>query len=547
MKKNQIFVAATCISLALSACGNTGDKEPAAVETKEQETVSTEEETEPARAGDAGEAEAKEEPVTADDNGENEAKEEPATAVDAGIYKDANEPSGDGENAVCMEAYKEFIDSKEGLYFDIYEADGYEKDRPYSLDEFFETKKKNSEPALYEYHDLEYADIDCGNDGVKELLIRYTVSGEMSEYEGDYVFENVIKYIDGRLEVCAEAVSHYRFTETVNRYGVIASGFIDFAGANVWSSQRGVDRDGKLHEIMDSSTSYAEAIPGMYSGFSDGEPDFTELSDMCNELGEDFYVYSTDIAYGSMKGQRVYSYELSGHGEYKDAIEDVFKNADVKLLQYDEYKKAIQSVIEEFGLTSETFNAGEPDFTAFPQTDDEKAKEPWKEAYEEYIHDLLTGKEYMHDEYEVYQIEDPNAVILIASEDITQDGIPELWVYAHHDENFVQASILSYEDGNRIFINDAMNWYYNPETKTLYAHEGGYAELFTAYKFENGSFVKDYELWNDESYYLINKDNEMEDISEEQANALIAEFEEGKAKYTLKPTEVSLSNFNDIF
>lgn len=460
--------------------------------------------------------------------------------------EEAVDSAMNNEDAISMEAYQEFIDSGESLYFDIYDMEGFEKDKAYSLEEFLKTKKKNYDPALYKYYDLEYAFIDCGDDGVKELLIRYAFTGEMSEYEGDYVFENVIKYVDGKLEVCAEACSHYRYNETINGYGIISDAFIDFAGANIWSSERGVDKNGVVHEIKSSSMSYAEAIPGIYSGYSSDEPDFSGLSDMCSELGEDFYVYKAEFEYGSMKDQKIYSYELSGNEQYRDAIEDVFNKANVKLLQSDEYDKVVKRVIEEFGLTEEAFNAGEPNFTAFPETVGTKTLEPWEEAYETYLYDLLSGKEYMHDMYEVYSIAGPDAKVLIALDDITEDGIPELWIYTDYNDDFVLGSVLSYKDGSLIFVNDAMNSYYNPESKALYANEGGYAEIFTVYGLEDGAFVKKYELWNDGGYYIINGDNTEESISEEQANAMITEYEDGKEKYTLKPIEVSINNVEDV-
>lgn len=518
MKKKLLLGAIICTLLALTACGNNDGKDEAVAEGS-AETNAAESIPKP----------------------DNEIVTDKAEETDTSDETD--DSTADEENAISMEAYQKFIDSGESLYFDIYDMEGFEKDKAYSLEEFLKTKKNNYDPVLYKYYDLEYAFIDCGDDGVKELLIRYVFSGEMSEYEGDYVFENVIKYVDGKLEVCAEACSHYRYDETINGYGIISDAFIDYAGANIWSSERGIDKNGVLHEIKSSSMSYAEAIPGIYSGYSSDEPDFSGLSDMCSELGEDLYVYKAEFEYGSMKDQKIYTYELSGNEQYRDAIEDVFNKANIKLLQSDEYDKVVERVIEEFGLTEETFNAGEPEFTAFSVKED--SKEPWKAAYEDYLFDLLTGKEYMHDSYEAYSIAGPDASVLIAVDDITEDGIPELWVYSSYDD-YVEGIILSYKDDSRICVNDAMNWYYNPESKVLYAHEGGYAEKFTAYKFENGSFTKDYELWQEDSYYLVKSDNTEEPISEDQANALISEFESGKTQYTLQPIEVNLGNVDEI-
>ncbi len=521
MKKNYMLGTIICTLLILTACGTKENKDETVVEmnTKEDEVQEI--------------SESAVQEIS-----------EPVQESETEKIEEADEHAKNDENSISMEAYQNFIDSGEGLYFDIYDSGVFEKNKAYSFDEFFKVKKDNFTSVLYKYYDLEYAFIDCGNDGVKELLIRYAVAGEMSEYEGDYVFENAIKYIDGRLEVCAESYSHYRINEMINEYGIIGGAFVDYAGANVWSSEKGVDKNGNFHEIMISATSCAEAIPGMYRGYSPDEPDFIELSEVCNELGDNFYDYATEIKYDSTKDQKIFSYKLNGNENYKDAIEEVFNKANVNLLPLDEYDKALNKVIEEFGLTEESFYAGEPEFTAFSINDD--SKELWKVAYEDYLFDLLTGKEYMHDFYTAEPLQGPDVEVQIALKDITEDGIPELWIYSFYGEDDAYGTIMTYKDGKLDDITGYMNYYYNPETKLLYANQGGYAEPFTVYRFENGSFVMSYTLWHEDGYKLIKSDNSEETISEDQANALVAEFESGRKKYTLEPITVNLDSVDEI-
>ena len=386
---------------------------------------------------------------------------EPETEPSEEIAEEETEPVE--ELTKSMDAYQRFLSGEEGLYFDIYEMTGFDKNKAYMLNDFFKTKKENFETYLIGFSDLEYSFIDCGNDGIQELLIRYSLSDEMSEYEGDYSIENIIKLIDGRLEVCAEAVSHYRANEIINKYGVISGAFIDYAGANVWSSDRGVNTDGKLHSIFDSSTSYAEAIPGIYSGYSSDEPDFTELSGLCDELGDSFYVYSTKISYGKMKDKTIYSYKLSGSEENKNTIEAVFEKSGVTWYEYDEYDGIIRNTIEEFGLTDEEFYSDEPEFTPFPEHMsnmafyDDISKEPWKKAYKDYLYGIMAGKEDLSDYYEVVSYVQGSASFDIF--DITGDGVPELFVSPSQDP----WRAYKYENGELVDLGSDYLEGYNPE------------------------------------------------------------------------------------
>jgi hypothetical protein len=224
-------------------------------------------------------------------------------------------------------------------------------------------KKNNPEFQLYEWSNLEYSFIDCGNDGEPELAIKYAYTGEMSEYEGDYVYTDVIKLVDGKLQLCAECVSHYRTEETVNQYGVISSSFIDFAGANIWLSYSGIDKNGKLESIMDCSDSYAEAIPGIYTGYN-GEPDFSSVAETFYESGDSVHIYKAAIGYGQLAGQTIYAYQNTGEVIESDVITGILDSAGVQWFSSDEYDKKIDGVIEEFGLTHDLFYSNEPSYMA---------------------------------------------------------------------------------------------------------------------------------------------------------------------------------------
>ena len=261
-------------------------------------------------------------------------------------------------------AYENFLKGEGKIYFDVYNSDAHNNEFADGclLDEFLKNRKaRNTELTLYEYYDLQYAYIDCGHDGIPELTLRYMYTGEMSESEGDYEFIDVIKYIDGRLELCAEALSHYREYETVNESGIITSSFIDHAGLNIYTSYSGIDKNGKLHDLMGDTDSCGDAIPSIYAGF-EGEIDLREIYDHYGDEYYDIHIYSTNINFGNFSGKTIYSYTVPDEKIDADMVINQFEKAGAVWYEYEEYKGMINKVIEEFDLTAALFYGEEPKY-----------------------------------------------------------------------------------------------------------------------------------------------------------------------------------------
>ena len=186
-------------------------------------------------------------------------------------------------------------------------------------------------------------------------------TGEMSESEGDYEFIDVIKYIDGRLELCAEALSHYREYETVNESGIITSSFIDHAGLNIYTSYSGIDKNGKLHDLMGDTDLCGDAIPSIYVGF-EGEIDLREIYDHYGDEYYDIHIYSTNINFGNFSGKTIYSYTVPDEKIDADIVINQFEKAGAVWYEYEEYEGMINKVIEEFDLTAALFYREEPKY-----------------------------------------------------------------------------------------------------------------------------------------------------------------------------------------
>ena len=103
---------------------------------------------------------------------------------------------------------------------------------------------------IYEFYDLntddkvvEYAYLDCGNDGIDELAVRITVPiGDQTEYF-------IIKEIGGQLETIYSVDAWPRRKVMLGQYGFIA---LEASGgaAGTFFSKCYVDETGKLHYLF---------------------------------------------------------------------------------------------------------------------------------------------------------------------------------------------------------------------------------------------------------------------------------------------------------
>ena len=257
-----------------------------------------------------------------------------------------------------LDAYERFLNNAGIAYMDRSgNGDGYK------LSDFLDYKVRELEGENYSYSNLQYAYIDCGNDGILELLLAYSIDGDPNNLEGSYDYQTVIKYSEDRLFICGEALSHYRRWEGINQYGILSTGFVDFAGANVWNGFYGFDASGSKYSIMSQSSSSADAIPGMYFGY-EGEPDFRDLYDKSSNGLCDVYIEATTIEYGSRSGEEIYSYQLFEGADIDESIVlDALSSSGVKYYSYSDYTRQTDDVIREFGLTPDMFYADEPKFT----------------------------------------------------------------------------------------------------------------------------------------------------------------------------------------
>ncbi len=126
-----------------------------------------------------------------------------------------------------MEAYEKFLNDELKVSTELYLPTSmgdalFEAGRSYTLsdilkaiaDEFYDA----SVNGKVDY--IDYSFIDCGNDGVTELVIRFNGLN----FYGDSTFGYVIKYMDGNLYFCYDFATWARSYFIMNQYGYYQTG-----------------------------------------------------------------------------------------------------------------------------------------------------------------------------------------------------------------------------------------------------------------------------------------------------------------------------------
>ncbi len=95
---------------------------------------------------------------------------------------------------------------------------------------------------------IEYAYIDCGNDGNKELALHICTPTSAEDWN-EYI---IIKEIDGKLESIYSNIAWSRSRLDINEYGLIAGDGSNSAFCQVFSKEY-IDADGKWHYLYENS------------------------------------------------------------------------------------------------------------------------------------------------------------------------------------------------------------------------------------------------------------------------------------------------------
>lgn len=167
------------------------------------------------------------------------------------------------EEELSMEAYESFLKNEATLSFDRFMTNGYftnsedyekkslfEKGKEYTLSEILQiiTSYYLEYSADQKINYIDYSYIDCGNDGVKELIIRFNGMDIYSE-DDDSTLVYIIKYINGKLNLCYYYETWPRSDSWVNEYGYYIS--VGSGGASNHVAEYAlIDKEGNWQPIV---------------------------------------------------------------------------------------------------------------------------------------------------------------------------------------------------------------------------------------------------------------------------------------------------------
>ncbi|MBE5865944.1 MAG: hypothetical protein E7292_07010 [Lachnospiraceae bacterium] len=255
-----------------------------------------------------------------------------------------------------VDTYEAFL-KNEALMYEHFVEGATDGDVGYSLSAIMD-RFKETYYGMQDAPVVEYAYIDCGNDGVTELAVRFTGMGIYAP-EDDSSVIYVIKEIDGQLELCYSYETWARSETRLNQHGYVTSGGSNGA-SNYGFSAGYIDGAGKWN----------------YLYYMEEEADINQLT-MNEQLKNlpvvaanksyDGVIYVATTTFEEMVSQeaylnteRFYAYYVDGaEGDvYTDSVyKEIFDEAGVKFYLPEEIDSMILEKELSLGITEEIKNA----------------------------------------------------------------------------------------------------------------------------------------------------------------------------------------------
>jgi len=349
-KKILISILLICTSVSLLLTGCKKDKN----DVKNEQSTEKNEQV----------AEAKKEDATTETEDEN--KQEEATTPDDSKSMEMYEAFLSGQEEVGI--------SKVNLGYFLYEAidSSFDKNKTYTMEElldcFFSDRLACYENN-YRVDELQYAFVDMGQDGERELVLHFTAYLNYDEYSTIFVIKNV----SGKLEVCYYTEGGYRSYNYVNKQGVIATG--GSGGASTW-----YDCNSTINSEGEEVIIYESESMSAYDLYTD-EVDYGEIADKLgvadslviyrysfeayrdeDDSIEKYqeHIFNSYFTYGKYdEDEVVYPDEIyepsSKYSKFMNLVSDNVKKPD-------EMKELVKKRLDEFSLTDEMLLEDEPDW-----------------------------------------------------------------------------------------------------------------------------------------------------------------------------------------
>lgn len=353
LKKKWIAVVAMGLSISLVACGQTKEITQTTEQTEEGQSQTESDEENSAKETEAKDLESSEntDDVSVDDSASMDRYEK---------FLAGNEKMFISKVNLGMDSWGDFTPSLQ--------ADG-----SYTIEEFlqaFFADRAGYYMQSYTVNELDYAYVDCGQDGRKELALNFypSINGE------EYSVILLVKDVNGRLELCFWTEDGYRSFNRINQDGIISRG--GSGGASNWyDSSYGIDGEGNSFLIYEQQTC------GCYD-LCFNDVDFGEIAsnldvDDISILRYSFDGYNAEEydeeSYKKYMEDCYYSYTTYPEPETADEIE-AFYGAKSKYTKFmnlvtdnlykpDEMEKVMAEKLAEKGVSLEMLEYDEPTWT----------------------------------------------------------------------------------------------------------------------------------------------------------------------------------------
>lgn len=289
--------------------------------------------------------------------------------------------------------YSEFLEGRGVIFFDYYMSNIFKdteylsyvdevisyvpSDRGYTISEL--TDKFNeifhSEDTFFADADVsavEYAYIDCGKDGTRELALRLV--GPFVEPESELTL--IAMELDDRLEVVYAYATWSRSYTAINEYGFITGDGSNGASNHGWDTAY-IDADGKYwygyyEELEYDFDTFIHFKDHDEYDLSNLEGNIMTYSLRLEEYSEDtpeaeYYTFevSTKDTYQDMDVPNLYT-----DSPYKDAVDSVHG---CKFVSMEEFKKIEDNKLKSIGVTDEIKSGAEPVYKALPISDSDNS------------------------------------------------------------------------------------------------------------------------------------------------------------------------------
>lgn len=276
------------------------------------------------------------------------------------VSSETEDSSGEVVEQTGTDKYQEFLKGNELVYYNyigMNYGDAAVDDTGYSLSDMLESFDEQywgmeQEPTV------EYAYLDCGNDGVEELAVRFVGMGIYSPGD-DSTLVLIIKEIDEKLELCYLYETWARSETTLNQYGYITSGGSNGASNHGYGAGY-IDAAGKWNylyymeeEVDINQLAFHEALANVPVVAETKEYEGNII--VCTTTFEDM---SSPEAY--LKAERFYSYAVDGvEGDvYSEGVyKEIFDEAGVKFYLPEEIDAMILDKEASLGITEEIKSA----------------------------------------------------------------------------------------------------------------------------------------------------------------------------------------------